>query len=169
MKRRLLICVTILIVYACTRPYQIYSNKYPVFFSCDITQSPFNSLNTLGYFLAVRPTATQTGYRVTLPDGIGHDFLYTEIQSRVFRFGLAGLIIGRPYFANNEIYAYDWGCPECDRSSTRLQIDIHGVATCPKCYNSYDLNNEGISKSGSTHPLYRYHTTMNGNSLMIHN
>ena len=169
MKKRYLIPLLMFVVAACTRTYSVYSHKYPVSFSCDITSSPFNSTNTLGYFLTVRPTSTKDGYKVGLPDGIERIFPYTEVQNRVFQFGLAGIIVGRPYFGEGEMYAYDLGCPQCDRSSSRLIVDTGGMATCGKCSSRYDLNNGGVAYDGSSRPLYRYQTTLNGNFLMVHN
>ena len=154
---------------ACTRSYHIFSTKYPVSFSCNVNQSPFNSLNTWGYFLSVRPTATKDGYKVRMPNGTEHVFPYTEVQNRVFQFGLGGVIIGRPYFGEGELYAYDLACPQCDKASERLTVSADGIATCTNCNNQYDLNNSGVSHSGSSRPLYRYRTTLNGNYLMVHN
>ena len=91
------------------------------------------------------------------------------MQNRVFQFGLAGIIVGRPYFGEGEMYAYDLGCPQCDRSSSRLIVDTGGMATCGKCSSRYDLNNGGVAYDGNSRPLYRYQTTLNGNFLMVHN
>ena len=169
MKRTLLALLILLMTQACTRSYHVFSNKYPVSFSCDISQTPFNSINTWGYFLSVRSTSTKDGYRVKLPNGTETQHPYTEMQSRIFQFGLAGIIIGRPYFGDGEIYAYDLGCPQCDKPSARLSINTEGIATCPKCKNQYDLNNNGLSLTSDSTPLYRYRTTLNGFFLMIHN
>ena len=168
MKKTLAILL-ILIGAACSRSYEVFSNKYTVSFSCDITVSPFNKVQTSGYFLAVCPTATKDGYKVKEPDGREQTIPYTEVQSRVFSFGLAGLIIGKPYFGDGEYYAYELGCPHCDRASSPLSIDEEGFATCAKCHNHYDLNNSGVAKTSDSRPLYRYRTTLNGNKLMVHN
>lgn len=169
MKDRFLIFLLILIGVACSRPYEIFSNKYPVSFSCDISKSPFNKVQTPGYFLSVRPTPTNDGYRVCEPDGSEQTIPYTEVQSRLFRFGLGGLIIGKPYFGDGEYYAYDLGCPSCDRASARLSVSMEGIATCAKCGTTYDLNNGGTPREGDNRPLYRYRTTLNGAMLMLHN
>ena len=167
--KKTLVILLILIGAACSRSYEVFSNKYNVSFSCDISKSPFNKVQTSGYFLAVRPTPTKDGYKVKEPDGRELTIPYTEVHSRVFNFGLAGLIIGRPYFGNGAYYAYDLGCPHCDRASSPLSINNEGLATCSKCQNIYDLNNSGIAKTGDSRPLYRYRTTLNGNMLMVHN
>ncbi|MBR4996762.1 MAG: hypothetical protein IKY84_02700 [Bacteroidaceae bacterium] len=169
MKRTLLALFILLMTQACTRSYHVFCTKYSVSFSCEVSQSPFNSINTWGYFLSVRPTATKNGYRVKLPNGSEQEFPYTEVQNRVFQFGLAGIIIGRPYFGDGEVYAYDLGCPQCDKPSTRLSISTDGIATCAKCKSQYDLNNSGVAQTNDSRPLYRYRTTLNGNLLMIHN
>ena len=154
---------------ACSRSYEVYSSKYPVIFSCDISRSPFNKVQTSGYFLTVRPTPAKDGYKVREPDGREHTIPYTEVHSRVFSFGLAGLIIGKPYFGDGAYYAYDLGCPQCDLPSVRLTTTIEGIATCAKCGTTYDLNNGGIAKTGDSRPLYRYRVSPNGHTLMIHN
>ena len=159
----------ILIGVACNRSYEVYSTKYPVSFSCDISKSPFNKVQTSGYFLTVRPTPAKDGYKVREPDGREHTIPYTEVHSRVFSFGLAGLIIGKPYFGDGAYYAYDLGCPQCDLPSVRLTTTIEGTATCAKCGTTYDLNNGGIAKTGDSRPLYRYRVSPNGHTLMIHN
>lgn len=169
MKKFLAIFLLSLAAGACSRSYEVFSNKYPVSFSCDISESPFNKVQTSGYFLSVRSTAAMDGYKVKEPDGREQTYPYTEIQNRVFRFGLAGLIIGKPYFGDGLIYAYDLGCPQCDRAFAYLDVNEEGIATCNKCHTDYDLNNGGIAKTGDSRPLYRYRTALNGNFVMIHN
>ena len=159
----------ILIGVACNRSYEVYSTKYPVSFSCDISKSPFNKVQTSGYFLTVRPTPAKDGYKVREPDGREHTIPYTEVHSRVFSFGLAGLIIGKPYFGDGAYYAYDLGCPQCDLPSVRLTTTIEGTATCAKCGTTYDLNNGGMAKAGDSRPLYRYRTSLSEHRLMVHN
>ena len=155
---------------ACSRSYEVYSNKYIVSFSCDISKSPFNKVQTSGYFLAVRLTPMKDGYKVRLPEGKEEPPIpLTERELRTFRFGLAGLIVGKPYFGDGQYYAYDLGCPHCDRASSPLHVNEEGLATCSKCSNTYDLNNSGIPKTGDSRPLYRYQTSLNGHMLMIHN
>ena len=169
MKTKILALLWILVGAACSRSYEVFSTKYPVSFSCDISKSPFNKVQTSGYFLSVRSTATKDGYWVREPDGREQTYPYTETQHRIFNFGLAGLIIGKPYFGDGLIYAYDLGCPQCDRAATRLIVNEEGVAKCAKCSTTYDLNNGGIAKTGDSRPLYRYRTTLNGQRLMVHN
>ena len=169
MKAKVIACIILLMGAACSRSYEVYSSKYPVSFSCDISQSPFNKVQTSGYFLAVRPTATKDGYKVREPDGREHTIPYTEVHSRVFSFGLAGLIIGKPYFGDGNYYAYDLGCPQCDLPSIRLDVNMEGIATCAKCGTCYDLNNSGVATTGTSRPLYRYRASLGGNTLMVHN
>lgn len=169
MRTKAIAFLLILVGAACSRSYEVFSNKYPVSFSCDISKSPFNKVQTSGYFLTVRPTSLKDGYKVKEPDGKEHTTPYTEVHSRIFSFGLSGLIIGKPYFGDGGYYAYDLGCPHCDRSSSPLSISMEGIATCGKCHNAYDLNNSGMPKAGDSRPLYRYRTTLNGSMLMVHN
>ena len=169
MKQLLILLILFFIASACERSYEEFSGKYLVAFSCDISKSPFNKVQTSGYFLTVRSIAAKGGFIVIEPDGREHAFPYTEIQDRVFNFGLAGLIIGQPYFGEGLIYAYDLGCPQCDRPSASLSVNAGGIATCAICNRAYDLNNGGTLKTGDGRPLYRYRTTLNGNVLMVHN
>lgn len=169
MKKFLTILVLSLIASACSRSYEEFSSKYLVSFSCDISKSPFNKVQTSGYFLSVRSTATKDGYIVKEPNGQEQTFPYTEVQNRVFNFGLAGLIVGKPYFGDGQFYAYDLGCPQCDRTSVSLDVNLEGIATCPKCNSSYGLNDGGMPKAGDSRPLYRYRATLNGNMLVLHN
>ena len=168
MMKRYFLLFAILFLNACTQRYNLFSDKYFVSFSCDTSMAPFNSLYTLGHFLIVRPKTTKDGYKVKTPDGVEREYPYTEVQSRVFSFGLAGLIIGQPYFDEN-IFAFDLACPQCDKSSVRLTINSDGMAACSRCHSVYNLNNGGMPQSGSNKPLYRYRTTRNGNNLMVHN
>jgi nitrite reductase/ring-hydroxylating ferredoxin subunit len=169
MKVKTILLFVLFVAVACSRSYEIYSNEYPVSFSCNISKSPFNKIQTWGYFLSVRSTPTKNGYEVKEPNGSSQTFPYTEVQNRVFNFGLAGLIIGKPYFGDDMIYAYDLGCPQCKRASAYLKVKEDCIAVCPKCNNSYDLNNGGVAKTGNSRPLYRYRTALSGNRLMVHN
>ena len=169
MKTRIIALLWILVGAACSRSYEVFSDKYPVSFSCDISKSPFNKVQTSGYFLAVRPTPMKDGYKVREPNGKEQTLPYTEVHSRIFKFGLAGIIIGKPYFGDGEYYAYDLGCPYCDRASSPLNVNMEGFATCNKCHNTYDLNNSGIPKTGDSRPLYRYRASLGSSSLMIYN
>lgn len=169
MRKSLILLLLVVVLQSCTNSYTTYSNKYPVSFSCDITQTPFNKVQTSGCFLALRPTPMKDGYKVREPNGKEQTIPYTEVHSRIFKFGLAGLIIGKPYFGDDAYYAYDLACPHCDRASSPLSINAEGFATCSKCSNTYDLNNNGIARTGDSRPLYRYRAGVNSNMLMVHN
>lgn len=50
---------------------------------------------------------------------------------------------------------YDIQCPNCARRENnlknpnyRVSIDNNGIATCPKCHKTYDLNNGGLIRNG---------------------
>lgn len=168
MRRRYFIIIALLVLQACTNSYPVYSNKYPVSFSCDTSMPPFNSIHTLGCFISVRQRPAKDGYTVYTNAGMAYEYPLTEIQSRVFSYGLAGLVIGSPWHAGGEVFAYDLGCPQCDRASSRLTIDTTPYAKCSKCGAQYELNNNGYATNGG-HPLFRYPVTRNGNLLMVHN
>lgn len=169
MKKFLIVFAFSLITGACSRSYEEFSSKYFVTFSCDISKSPFNKVQTSGYFLSVRPTPAKDGYIVRDPNGQEQEYPYTEVQNRVFNFGLAGLIVGKPYFGDGQFYAYDLGCPQCDRASVSLDVNLEGIASCSKCNSSYGLNDGGMPRTGDSRPLYRYRATLNGNLLVLHN
>lgn len=169
MRKKVLAFIFVLVAVSCKHSYEVFSNKHMVSFSCDISKSPFNKVQTAGYFLGIRPTSTKDGYRVMEPNGKEQTIPYTEVHSRVFSFGLAGLIIGMPYFGEGEYYAYDLACPRCDNASSPLNINDEGLATCSKCSSIYDLNNSGIPKTSDSRPLYRYRTATNGNMLIVSN
>lgn len=168
MKQRFLFIVVILLVQACTNSYPVYSSKYQVSFSCNVSLSPFNSVHTLGYFIYVKQRPAKDGYTVYTNTGMAYQYPLSEVQSRVFSYGLAGIIIGSPWHAEGEIYAYDLGCPQCDKPSASLTIDTSPYAKCRKCGTQYELNNNGYANNGG-HPLYRYPLTRNGDILMVHN
>ncbi len=82
-----------------------------------------------------------------------------EVQAK-FILGLNnGIIVGfqtlitEPY---GGFVAYDVQCPNCVRNENntinpnyRVTMDTKGIATCPKCKKTYDMNNGGIITNGS--------------------
>ena len=82
-----------------------------------------------------------------------------EVQAK-FILGLNnGIIVGfqtlitEPY---GGFVAYDVQCPNCVRNENntinpnyRVTMDTKGIATCPKCKKTYDMNNGGIVTNGS--------------------
>lgn len=168
MKKTILTILLLGLLQACNNTYPVYSNKYPVSFSCDISMPPFNNVYTLGNFIYVRERPLKDGYTVYTNTGMPYQFPLTQVQARVFSYGLAGIIIGAPWHADGEFFAYDLGCPQCDMPSARLTINTTPYAKCHKCGTQYELNNNGYASNGG-HPLYRYPVTLNGNILMVHN
>lgn len=168
MKKVVSVILLVAVLQACTNSYPTYSNRYPVSFSCNVSLPPFNSVHSLGSFIYVKQRPAKDGYTVYTNTGVAYQYPLTEVQSRVFSYGLAGIIIGSPWHAGGEIYAYDLGCPQCDRESARLTIDTTPYAKCSKCGTHYELNNNGYASNGG-HPLLRYPVTLNGNNLMVHN
>ena len=81
-----------------------------------------------------------------------------EVQAK-FILGLNnGIIVGfqtlitEPY---GGFVAYDVQCPNCVRNENntinpnyRVTMDTKGIATCPKCKKTYDMNNGGIITNG---------------------
>lgn len=169
MKRGILLLLTLLATAGCEKnSYSTFSNKYRVVFSYSTQDEPFNQITSRGRFVSVR----QVGSTIKTVDSDGNrkDLELTEIQSRSFIMGLAGLIIGTPTLNNDDlaVWAYDLGCPECDNGS-RLTFNTTGKATCAKCDGIWDLNRSGFADNGNLRPLYRYHTYFNFSSITVQN
>ncbi len=156
---------------ACSKDsYPVFSTKYRVQFSCDMGTPPFNQVaDTPGRFITVRRGPGKL--TITDPDGNITDVELTRQQDMTFQMGLAGLILGKPTFnnENNEVWAYDLGCPQCDVESYRLSVSVFGTATCPHCHSSWNLNSGGFPTTGGARTLYRYPTSTFGQSLTVSN
>lgn len=170
MKRRFLLVLSLLLATACERnSYSTFSYRNKVFYSCELTKSPYNQLTTPGRFLSVRKG--DGVIIITDSDGNRYEEPLTAIQNSTFIFGLGGLIIGTPTFNNDDmsIWAYDLGCPECNSPGTRLKFDLSGNATCKKCGGSWSLNSSGFPTDDKSRTLYRYPTTFNNGILTVSN
>ncbi|MBR4778312.1 MAG: hypothetical protein IK011_00295 [Bacteroidaceae bacterium] len=165
-----LVCLTLL---SCTSDYNEFCTQYQVSFSCDITNVPYNALNSMGQFITIRKKTGSTSCSVYNPAlKKTTEVPLSEIEMRSFTLGLGGLIVGQPYFGDGKsaVYAYDLACPACDKASSRLTVDASGNAECAKCGNTYDLNNGGLVTNGEGRPLYRYRVTQSSvSTLYIHN
>ena len=169
MKRGFVLLSLLLLATACEKnSYKTFSTKYKVFFSCDISTSPYNQ-TTAGRFLSIRKKDGKLHMKDS--DGKKYDQELTAIQSGSFIFGLAGIIIGTPTLDNYDqsIWAYDLGCPECDSPTTCLTFGFKGQASCSICNGTWDLNNNGYSTDGKSRPLYRYPTSLNNGILTVSN
>lgn len=76
-----------------------------------------------------------------------------------------GIIVGYGNLSSPApLYAYDSQCPNCyaekGTTSFKLSIDSKGIATCPTCKRTYDLNNNGITADGDK--LMKYRATCTG-------
>lgn len=173
MKRGFLLIMTLLMAVACERQeYKTFYTKYRVFFSCETSVSPYNQLTTQGRFLSIRKTEGKLFIKDS--DGKKYEEELTAIQNGSFLMGQGGLIIGRPFFDNDEqsIWAYDLACPYCDDSKIRLNFDFQGIATCPACESTWNLNSSGIPitvKSERGSRLHRYPTSFNNGVLTVSN
>ncbi len=165
--------VTYLMLLSCNDDYNEFCTQYQVSFSCDITNVPYNAVNSMGQFITIRKKTGSTSCTVYNPAlKKTTEVPLSEVEMRSFTLGLGGLIVGQPYFSDGKssVYAYDLACPVCDRASARLTIDAMGNAECPKCGNIYDLNNGGLVTTGDGRPLYRYRVTQSSvSTLYIHN
>ena len=170
MKRSFILLFSLILTVCCeTESYKTYSNKYRVFFSCNIMDAPYNQAVSRGHFVSIR----KNNGKLLFVDSDGHksDAELTAVQSASFMMGLAGLIIGTPIFDNDNtcIWAYDLGCPECNNPSIRLKFNLEGTASCPECEKSWSLNSSGFAVSGKARPLYRYPVTLNNGVLTVSN
>ena len=171
MKRALVHFSVLLLLTGCqNNSYSTYSNKYRVWFSCNTMDAPFNQITTPGRFVSVRKVAGTL--KTVDSDGGKADIELTAVQSGGFMMGLAGLIIGTPTFNNDDmsVWAYDLGCPVCDKETARLSFDINGSAHCSKCGGSWNLNASGFPLNDSAErPLYRYPVTKTDFSITVAN
>lgn len=76
-----------------------------------------------------------------------------------------GIIVGYGNLSSPApLYAYDSQCPNCyaekGTASFKLSLDSKGIATCPTCKRTYDLNNNGITADGDK--LMKYHASCTG-------
>ena len=82
-----------------------------------------------------------------------------EERRNNYIFGLNnGIIVGYQTFntmPNGGFVAYDGQCPNCVRRENNylnpkfhLSMSSNGIATCPKCKKTYDMNNGGIIQNG---------------------
>lgn len=149
------------------------TSGYQVYFSCDFSFHPFNQINSPGLFITVRNKNNGTSYEVTDANGGKSTYNPSELELRTpYYYGLGGLIIGTPYSDPNNIWVYDWACPNCENARYRLDIERDngtGHATCPNCGVVYDLNNEGIPIKGKSRPLWRYNYFTSGTTIVIRN
>jgi hypothetical protein len=173
MKRGILLVLSLLLAAGCERTgYSTYSTRYKVFFSCETGVSPYNQLNTPGRFLSIRKTEGKL--IITDSDGKKYDQTLSAVENGSFLMGQAGLILGTPYFDNDDmsIWAYDLACPYCDNPYCRLKFDYQGIATCPNCESTWNLNSSGIpveSTGDQNRRLYRYPTSFNNGILTVSN
>lgn len=174
MKRYFFTLILVLIVSGCTKigNYQVYSNKYPVNFSCNTTLSPFNQISSLGRFVSVRIKGLEL--EATDSDGNVSRHPMSETEMRSFALGLGGLIIGTPSLNNDNLsaYAFDLACPICDKAKHRLTFNYLGIAKCSNCNSTWNLNNNGFVQSSTVkdaRPLYRYPVTSYNNTYVVAN
>lgn len=171
--RRALAFLMFIVVASCQNDYQEFCTLYPVSFSCDITNAPYNVVTSMGQFLTVKQKSGKRN-SVTVFNASTQkstEVALSEVEARTILLGLGGLILGLPYFGDGSVcYAYDLACPVCDVASAILKVTDDGHATCPKCNNVYDLNNGGIVTAGSGRPLYRYHVNHStAATIYVHN
>lgn len=171
--KKILFCAFILSTLSCVgESYKVYSTKYMVRFSFDSGVSPYNQVTSPGVFISVMQSGGQI--KVTSAEGKVTKLPMSDVDARTFCFGLSGLIIGTPVMDNDDwhIYAYDLGCPVCDKSTRHLTFNSLGVAECASCGTTFDLNNNGYvlhSDVKDARPLLRYPVSVAGRNVSVCN
>lgn len=154
--------------------YSTFSRKYRVYFNCDLSIQPFSQVSSPGRFVSVRINRGTGALVMNDIDGNSYSRALNQTEANSFSMGLCGLILGTPTLGNDavQIWAYDLGCPICDRESTRLSLTWDGHAECKTCKSIFDLNNNGIiisSQATSPRPLYRYPVNPYGTGITVAN
>ena len=147
-------------------------SSYRVNFVFDATIHPYYQAKSPGQFICVRKGANIGQYR--LVDALGKQTTVNipqlQLQQSPFYYGLGGLIIGTPMARDGNMWAFDWACPNCEKASSRLNLDrILGHATCPTCGVKFDLNSGGIAIEGKSRQMWEYRIFGTDNSLLIQN
>lgn len=170
MKRTVFLILALLMALGCENDNYKKGSPYPAAFSCDTNTSPYNLIKTPGLFLTVRLSSTDAKLLISDSNGQKYDQTLSEMESRQFTLGLAGLILGIPMLSENgQICAFDLGCPECEDPGARLSIDQSGNASCSKCDRKWSLNNNGFAISGKARPLFSYTVRVNNGILTVLN
>ena len=174
MKRYFFALIILLVVSGCSKVgnYQVYSNKYYVYYVCNTAVSPFNQITGLGRFIGVRINSMTL--ETIDSDGNKSKHQISETDLRSFSMGLGGLIIGTPALNNDnqEVYAFDLACPICDKAKHRLTFNNIGIASCSNCNSTWNLNNNGFIQSSTAEnarPLYRYPVRVYNNYITVSN
>ncbi len=154
--------------------YSTFSRKYRAYFSCDQAVAPFSQISSPGRFVSVRINRGTGALVMYDLDGNSYSRALSQTEANSFCMGLSGFIIGTPTLGNDpqQIWAFDLGCPICDRESARLSLTWDGHAECAACKSTFDLNNSGMvlsSQSQSPRPLYRYPVNTYGTTVTIAN
>ena len=161
----LLLCLPL--CYACT--INSTFSGYAAHFVFDATFSPFDQVYGAGQFITVKRGRSASSYEVTDIFGNKETKQLTEAQSRqYYQYGFGGFIIGTP-LQGGGIKVYDWACPNCDLSPTRLELSELGNAKCPDCKCEFDLNQNGCAIKGESRPLWQYKVSNVGSEIVIRN
>ncbi|WP_062434302.1 hypothetical protein [Prevotella sp. DNF00663] len=171
-----LLAIMLLFTTACNTNHE-YS-RYPCYVVIDnsVHQDPVLAQAMTPYAgVFVTLTVTSHGgaqyFRFVSNQNTFHESIFNAIDSRrSFQLGMNGaLIVGFGNSTDATFYAYDRECPNCFNPdaipvrSKPLAVASNGIATCPVCHRSYDLNNGGFIVSGdSGDKLIRYPASSTG-------
>lgn len=157
-----------------------YSSRYRVSFMCNLMtyQQEYTVISGLGVSQYV--TLRKSGSRILMTTPTGKEISDNVlVNTAMFAFGRAGLIIGRSTFLEGDYCCFDLACPNCDAHSRLSRLSITqttGEATCPDCSNVYGLNNNGAligrhdeTANSAVRPLYRYRVRAMENRIEVSN
>lgn len=136
----------------------------------------YSSCNSLGQWCSIIASGQQ--YIFANPQGSTPVNRSAVNNYTGFYMGLSGFLVGLPSIPEpgadlSVVTCYDLACSNCYEEAhvtKRLNLQNAGMATCPKCQRTYNLNNQGIVAKGSPgKSLYRYRVSYLGNTLAISN
>jgi nitrite reductase/ring-hydroxylating ferredoxin subunit len=151
MKRiTLIVCYLLASHLSCTDKYDNPIPSLPVYLYLDLTFED-KELKTIGSY------KEYTGQNIN--PGLGE------------RTGFGGILVVHTML--DEYKAFDRTCPHEVQSDITVEVDTESLnAICPKCGTKYDVIMFGTgtpSEGASKHGLRPYHTTQNGNKLIVKN
>lgn len=138
----------------------------------------YTSCNSMGQWCTV--TISNSGNQFVFSNLEGSTSVNrTQVNNYTgFYLGLSGFLLGLPNIPElgrdyPVVTCYDRACRNCYEEAyvtKPLSLQSAGLAVCPKCNRTYDLNNQGIvSKGDAGKSLYRYRITYANNTVVINN
>lgn len=139
---KIMICLTALFAFSCEVNRDTTIPEMPVSLTIDIMRDA-PELNVIGGFKEFVKPATIYQY-----------------------LGFGGILVFRSF--DDSFVAFDLACPHEIKRDVRVECDMSGIATCPKCGSTYDVGyGSGTPRSGAAaYPLRKYTVQPYGNSSL---